>query len=568
MIEFKTLKFKNFRSFGNNFTEFKFENGFDLLTGKNGHGKTSALQALTYGLYGKIPKIKMHELLNSTNNTELVVEITFIKKKDFYKIVRGERPKIFEIYKNGELIDQRSRILDQQEMLEKEILGINLTSFQMLVSLDTTLLNKSFISMSEHERRQFLETILDIRILYFINMLITQRLSLIKTNKLELEFKLKTRKEILESESKKYDDIVRINKEIAEHGNAMVLEREDRVQTLEDKLQKYDIAFQKIQAKKDEQTQLEIHKSRVQDHITKEKSTKKSIDTKILKLEAAKSAAIKCSKCGTVNASEDISDEYFESLLSAKEVSFSTLSSLQEEINNYDSELQKLLRVINDESRLRINKNSTELELVQALKELDKAKNFKLLPENKDEIIRLNTEIEVYTDEYSNLLNTEDRFNKIKRLVSDDGIKKKIFERYIPVFNKFLNELLLEFNLSYVIIFNDKFEISILDRGEERGYQTFSASEKMRINLVIMFSFLKLIENRNSFSMNILLIDELLDNALSSEVQELVLKFLKYKVENKNKIIVSHNNSINIELFDRIFNVQKIQGFSTLEQKE
>lgn len=194
--------------------------------------------------------------------------------------------------------------------------------------------------------------------------------------------------------------------------------------------------------------------------------------------------------------------------------------------------------------------------------------NFKLLPENIEDITKIQTEIEIFSTEYEKLLETEQKLLIIKKLVSDDGIKKKIFERYIPVFNKFLNEFLLEFNLSYTIIFNEKFEISIMERNEERGYHTFSASEKMRINLAIMFGFLKLIEKRNSFSMNVLLIDELLDNSLSAEVQELVLKFMKYKIENKDKIVVSHNNNINLELFDRSFGILKEKGFSTIQIKE
>jgi DNA repair exonuclease SbcCD ATPase subunit len=564
VINFESIKFKNFRSYGNVFSEYNFKSGFDLISGSNGSGKTSLLQSMTYGLFGKIPKIKIQELINSTNGTDLQVHITFVKRKDRYTVIRGEKPKIFEIYKNGELIDQKSRSLDQQEFLEKEILGINLSSFQMLVSLDTALLNKSFITMQEFERRQFLETILDIRILFFINQIINQRTSLLKTSKTEIEYKIKTRREILDSETKKYNDIVRINKDITENGNSMILSRQSKVENLKEKLQKYTQAFQKIEDSKTVLVKFEL----MLEHITKEINSfttqYKETEKKIIKLEAIKAAAIKCEECGHVNTTEEISEDYLNTLYETKTVLKENLKSLKEDYNRVKEDISVQSRIVNEENRLRANENTTREELNQALVELEKAKSFKLLPENKDEINKLETELEIFRTGYENILNTEEKLILIKKLVSDDGIKKKIFERYIPVFNKYLNEILLEFNLSYTIIFNDKFEISIYDRNEERGYHTFSASEKMRINLVIMFSFLRLIEKRNSFSMNILLIDELLDNALSAEVQELVLRFMKYKIENKDKIVVSHNNNINLELFDRTFSIVKEKGFSSI----
>lgn len=568
MIIFESIKFKNFRSYGNNFSEYNFKNGFDLISGANGAGKTSSIQALTYGLFGRVPKIKIAELINSINNSDMQVIVSFYKRKDKYVIIRGEKPKIFEIYKNDELIDQKSRALDQQEYLEKEVLGINLASFGMLVSLDTSLLNKSFITMQDFERRQFLETILDIRILFFINQIISQRMSILKTSKTEFEFKLKTRKEILESETKKYNDIVRINKDIMENGNSMIITRQEKVDSILEKLEKYNIAFAKIEEAKISLTSLEVSQTHISKEIETFKQEYKDTEKRIIKLDAIKNAAIVCEECGHINTQEKISDDYYDSLIQRKNSLKETLKTLKLDFDRIQVEIDRIRKITQEENRLKINQRTTKEELIQTQQELEKAKNFKMLPENIDDILKIQTEIEIFSAEYEKLLETEQKLLIIKKLVSDDGIKKKIFERYIPVFNKFLNEFLLEFNLSYTIIFNEKFEITILERNEERGYHTFSASEKMRINLAIMFGFLKLIEKRNSFSMNILLIDELLDNSLSAEVQELVLKFMKYKIENKDKIVVSHNTNINLELFDRSFGIIKEKGFSTIQIKE
>jgi len=568
LIFFTKLKLKNFRSFGNAYSEFIFKEGFDLLSASNASGKTSLIQSLTYCLFGRVPKIKINELINNINNSDMCVEVEFQKKKDYYKIVRGEKPKVFEIYKNNELLDQKSKALDYQDMLEKEILGINVVTFGLLVSLDTTLLNKSFITMQEFERRQFLETILDIRILFYINQIISARLSIFKTQKVELEYKIKVRKEMIDSERKKLEDIIRINKDIVANGNAMVIEREQKVQYFQERIIKYNTAFEEISNKKTEYNNINEEKNILNQKVDEHKRLYKEVDKKILAIDAARKTSLRCSSCGTINSGIDISDDTYNSFVSEKTAIHNILQQYRENQSVIETKLEKILRVINDESRLKANFVTTNQDFESALRELEKAKNFKLLPENTEELERLETEYSIFQGEYTDLLKTEENLNKLKRLVSDDGIKKKIFEKYIPIFNQYLNEILLEFNLNYNIIFNDKFEITILDRGEERSYYTFSASEKLRVNLVIMFSFLRLIEKRNSFSMNILIVDELLDNALSAEVQDLVLKFLKYKVNSKDKLIVSHNSGINVELFDRIFSKNKEKSFSNLYQKE
>lgn len=566
MIKFKKLKLKNFRSYGNNFTEINFEDGFDIVNGKNGHGKSSWVNALTYCLFGKIPKLKISELINNINNSDMLTEVEFFKKTDKYLVRRGEKPKLFEIYKNGELIDQKSKSLDYQEMLEKEIIGINLQSFQMLVSLDTSLLNKSFITMTEAERRAFLETVLDIKILFYITQIANTRINMIKTQKTELEYKIKTRKEILDSEIKKLDDIKKINKDITENGNQLLKTREEKVSELKEKLDNYILAFQKIE---DAETNL-VHLQKKLDEFSEIIETKKKeyskVDKKLIQMKSIQETAVVCKKCGEVNTSEDVTETMITEATSIKETLKEELIHFKKMYDDEKEIFDKNNKIAQEKTRININYNNTQDDYKIAVDEYEKAKNFKLLDENNSEINRLQGEIDAFQTEYNEITNNEDSLTGIKKLASEEGIKKKIFEKYIPLFNTHLNQHLLEFNLNYNIIFNDKFEISILDRGEERSYYTFSASEKMRINLAIMFSFLKLIENKNGFSMNILLIDELLDNALSSEVLDIVLRFLKYKIKDKDKIIISHKTDIDLTLFDRTFFVSKENGFSSLNQ--
>lgn len=568
MLNFKELKFKNFRSYGNKITILKFENGFDIFSAKNAQGKTSAIQALTFCLFGKVPKLKISELINNINNENLYTEVLFNKNKDVYRICRGEKPKIFEIYKNDEIIDQKSKSLDYQDMLEKEILCMNLQTFQMLVSLDTNLLNKSFITMSEYERREFLESILDIRVLYYIGQIVNTKLNVIKTQKTELEYKISSRKQILESEIKKLDDIVRINKDITENGNSLLVQKEERLKTLIDRIHLYETAFQKISDNKSKIIEYDELLTSSDSKLREQKVRFKQLEKELLKFEMIEKTAVICKSCGSKNTSEDIS---VETLVSYTEELETLRGSLKKEkqYNNEIVELKdKCKKIISEELRIKTNYNNLKQEIEEATAEVEKVKNFKLLPENNEDILRLQTEIDIFSNELEESNKNEDSLLKIKKLVSDDGVKKKIFEKYIPVFNIFLNEFLAEFNLNYNIIFDEKFKVSILDRSEERGYYTFSASERMRVNLAIMFSFLKLIETRKGFSINILIIDELLDNALDSVTNNLILNFLKYKIENKNKIIISHKSDLDMELFDRNFSIKKESGFSELLQVE
>lgn len=566
MINFKKLKLKNFRSYGNNVTEINFQNGFDIVNGKNGHGKSSWVNALTYCLYGKIPKLKISELINNINSGDMLTEVEFYKKADKYLIRRGEKPKIFEIYKNAELIDQKSKNLDYQEMLEKEILGINIQSFQMLVSLDTTLLNKSFITMTESERRSFLETILDIKILFYINQIVSTRLNMTKTQKTELEYRIKTRKEILESEKNKLDNIRKINRDITENGNEILKAREAKVIELNDKLNLYKLAYDKIDTAEENISEIKIKLNDFTNTLNDKKEQYSGLEKQLIRLQSIQDTAVTCSKCGTVNASEDVSSEMIQHIVNEKEILKKDLLHIKELYDSEKSLYDKNYRVFSEKNRIRNNEIITTNDYQDALNEFEKSKHFKLLDENVSDVFRLEGEIDAFQNEYNEICLNEDSLLGIKKLASDDGIKKKIFEKYIPLFNSHLNQHLVEFNLSYNIIFNDKFEISIFERGDVRSYYTFSASEKMRINLAIMFSFLKLIENRNGFSMNILLIDELLDNALSSEILDTILRFLKHKIKDKDKIIISHKTDIDLTLFDRTFYVTKENGFSSLTQ--
>lgn len=567
MIEFIDIKIKNFRSYGNKVSTFTFKEGFDLISASNGAGKSSLIQSITYALFGKIPKMKISELINNHNKKNLYIELTFKSKNSIYVIHRGEKPKIFSIFKDGVLIDTKSRNLDYQEMLEKEIINISLQSFQMLVSLDTTLLNKSFITMNTTERRDFLENILDIKVLYFINQIITTKLKMFKTNEVELNFKIKSRKEILLSEEQKYNDILRINKELQDDNHEHLLAKENKKMVTQEKIEKYIHAFDKIEKQVILKNELKISFEILKNKISTLKEQYQTVNTSITTISTIKDTSVDCKKCGynSYTSEKDLELTLIEEQ-SNKDKLKGELLITKTELEHITSKLSKCTDIINKKASMTSNRDHLIESLHDLERDIAKTKSFKMLPEDNTRIIELKTEIKLYEGEYSSLVKNIDIHSHIKSIVSDDGIKKSIFERYIPLFNKHINEILPKFNISYNVIFDSKFNVDILDRGVQRSFYTLSASEKMRVNLCVIFAFSKILESKNSSSINLMVFDEILDNALSPATQELVLNYIKYNITNKNILVISHNPVLNTEMFDRTFMIEKINGFSNLSQ--
>lgn len=569
MLNLKSIEIKNFRSYGNSPVLFEFNNGMTLIKGLNREGKSSTIMAITYALFGKIKGITIKELVNSINKSNLLVKLVFEINDIEYKIVRGDFPKVFDIYKNNKKIESNNRIQTEQELLERDILGISLNTYNTLISLDSTLISKSFFTMSKNQRKTFLEEILDIKILYYLAIEAKTKMNIISTNKIDKEYQYKNVMNSIDAEEQRLNEIKQINEDLMNTSK-------NQIQELNDCVSKYRINIEELEKELNDISKIETKyrefKKEIQEMIEKKNifiKQGKTESSRYKKKNNVKKVFQNCIGCNKLS-----------SIITCK-IDDITINNIKDDINTKKEEIIKIMSIISDKesecksledrinSKYAVQSNIDKyFSLIKHNQnEIVKINNYKIWPEDTFKLDTLKSEKEDILQELSNINKDKKSLEIILELVSDNGIKKQIFTKYIPLFNSYLNKYIAKFDLPYNILFNELFEVKILERGVERNYMSFSGSEKLRLSLAIIFSFVKLVETRNAFSINIMAIDELLDGTLSSDNVDLILQFLKDNFKNKEILAISHRQ-LDKEIFDRIYQIKKINNFTKILKGE
>jgi len=547
LLNLKSIEIKNFRSYGNSPVLFEFNNGMTLIKGLNREGKSSTIMAITYALFGKIKGITIKELVNSINKSNLLVKLVFEINDIEYKIVRGDFPKVFDIYKNNKKIESNNRIQTEQELLERDILGISLNTYNTLISLDSTLISKSFFTMSKNQRKTFLEEILDIKILYYLAIEAKTKMNIISTNKIDKEYQYKNVMNSIDAEEQRLNEIKQINEDLMNTSK-------NQIQELNDSVSKYRINIEELEKELNDISKIET-KYREFKKYKKKNNVKKVFQN-----------CIGCNKLSSIITCkiDDITINNIKDDINTKKEEIIKIMSI---ISDKESECKSLEDRINSKYAVQSNIDKYFSLIKHNQNEIVKINNYKIWPEDTFKLDTLKSEKEDILQELSNINKDKKSLEIILELVSDNGIKKQIFTKYIPLFNSYLNKYIAKFDLPYNILFNELFEVKILERGVERNYMSFSGSEKLRLSLAIIFSFVKLVETRNAFSINIMAIDELLDGTLSSDNVDLILQFLKDNFKNKEILAISHRQ-LDKEIFDRIYQIKKINNFTKILKGE
>jgi len=569
MLVLKSIEIKNFRSFGNSPVTYEFKNGMTLIKGHNREGKSSTMMAITYVLFGKIKNIKINELINSTNSSNLLVKLIFEKNNIEYKIIRGDSPKIFEIYKNNVKIESNNRIQTEQELLERDILGISYDTYTRLISLDSTLIAKSFFTMSKSQRKNFLEEILDIKILYYLLLESKARYNIVSTNKVEKEYQYKNIINAINQEKKHIAEIKKINEDLKNSRNfnidkinSNIIEYNNKIKELKILLQDIEEYTKEYNTLKTEIFNLNIKKS----NLIKEG---KKLTTLFKKKTTLKKTFINCIGCSKLDSIVNIKIDD-DTINNVKSNITGIKQSVQEVISDIEvkqNKINDLEKKINNKYNIQSNIDKYKSLIIYNEDELVKIKEYTIWKEDTYKLDNYIEEKNQIQEELRKIEKDRKSLEIINELVSDNGIKKQIFIKYIPLFNMYLNKYLEKFGIPYNIVFNEIFEVKILERGIERNYMSFSGSEKLRLSLAVIFSFIKLVEARNSFSINILLLDELVDSALSNDNVGLILDFLKYNFNNKEIITISHRQ-LDKEFFDQIYEIKKENNFTKITKGE
>ena len=568
MILFEKVRWKNFLSTGNQYSEINFNAASTtLIVGVNGSGKSTVLDALTFSLFGKpFRKINKAQLINSTNEKDCRVDVEFSLGTTSWKVSRGIKPNIFEIYRDDKLLDQSANANDQQKWLEQNVLKMNYKSFTQIVILGSSNF-VPFMQLTATNRRDVIEDLLDIKIFTSMNNIIKDK---IRQSKEEIKtFELKK-----ESLNDKVSMQERFIEEVESRGKENISEKEGKIKVL-----KVEIGAHM------EHNQLK--ESQVED-LTKEQETLISAGEKLLKLNTLKgkishnvASVTKEHKFFTQNTvcptcTQSI-DENFrinkidDAQTKAKELQ-SGFKKLEEAIKTEQERERQFTTLSKEITKLThgISKNNTRVSGCQRqVKELEfEIQTLTSQIENRSvEHDKLETYKENLQGTYDELVSRKDKikyYNFTYGLLKDGGVKTKIIKKYLPLINQQVNRYLqmMDFYINFTLDeeFNETVQSPI---HEDFSYASFSEGEKQRIDLALLFTWREVAKFKNSVSTNLMILDEVFDSSLDGQGTEEFLKIIRYVIKDANIFVISHKTGME-DKFEKVIGFEKLKGFSRM----
>ena len=565
MIHFKYVRWKNFLATGNNFTEIQLDrNPTTLIIGENGAGKSTVLDALCFGLFGKpFRGINKPQLVNSVNNSSALVEIEFkIGSKDI-KVIRGIKPNIFEIYINGKMYNQDAHSRDYQKYLEQQILKLNYRSFTQVVILGSSTFIP-FMQLKARHRREVVEEILDIQIFSLMNMLLKQKLKTIYDDIRDIDYKLELTIEKIQLQNQYIDDVKKNKDKIITEKTNLIASNEEEIfsrkSVIENFQQENDSLLSKISD---------------DEKVKKNYNKLKDIKSTLVEKHKAHSKVVgffenndDCPTC-----QQHIDEIFKKEMISDRQkdvTKFSNgLKELEEELKKSKERQKEISDIANKirENEVQIAKDHSsvvQLEKFNSTLEAERAQletgdvsksDYKKLKELKNELTGI--------DEQKTKLKEDQTYAEAaKNMLQDTGIKTKIIKQYLPVMNKLINTYLtsMEFYVNFTL--NESFGETIKSRyRDEFTYESFSEGEKMRIDLALLFTWRAIAKMKNSTNTNLLMLDEIFDSSLDSTGTDEFLKILN-TLGDENVFVISHKQDILVDKFRSTIKFEKVKNFS------
>jgi DNA repair exonuclease SbcCD ATPase subunit len=567
MILFQKILWRNFLSTGNQFTEVDFvAHQTTLIVGENGAGKSTILDALCFGLFGKaFRNINKPQLVNSINQKQCEVQVFFNIGKREYKIVRGLKPTVFEIYVDNELLSQDAASKDYQKYLEEKILKLNFKSFTQIVILGSASFTP-FMQLPQGHRREVIEDILDIQIFTTMNSILKSRMTTTKTEMTSFENEITIGKQAVKLQK---DYIAKLEKDIDKRAqdNQLEIERTHR-----------DIANATSSV-----TTIQSSIVDLQQTLPDEKSlvTKRAEWSTLLKslterIKAANNNIVfyenhdQCPTCSQ-SISDDLKEQAIEkhthkieevqqaidslsSKISAIEEKIEHITSVKETISSYQMQVIELNSdIITKQALIKKMSDDTDRDRIDTT-ELDSA---------KDQLKELARSILEVSAKKSTLSETYFYLEAAATLLKDTGIKTKVIRQYIPIINKLVNKYLsaMDFFVSFEL--DESFNESIKSRHrDDFSYASFSEGEKQRIDLALLFTWRTIAKMKNSVSTNLLLLDEVFDSSLDANGTDYVMNLLDTLDDDTNVFVISHKGDQLFDKFKNVIRVEKHQNFS------
>ena len=568
MITFKTIKWKNFLSTGNQFTEVNFtKNKTNLIIGTNGAGKSTILDALCFSLFGRsFRKINKPQLINTVNEKDCIVEVEFLIGTLEWKVIRGIKPNIFEIYCNDKVIDQVSASNDQQKWLEQTVLKMNYKSFTQIVILGSSAF-VPFMQLPTSHRREVIEDLLDIKIFSSMNTVIKEKIRKIRDEVKTLELK----KESLFDKVEMQKNFI---EELENRGNANINANKEKIANLDseivDCIKEYTLIEEDVlkNIKKQEEV------SGASDKLKKLGTLKGKISQKVSTITVEHKFFNENTVCPTCtqeideefrinkindaqNKAKDLQSGYKELEVAIKEEEdrehqFTTLSKeitkLTHEVSRNNTKISGCQRQIRDLEN-EIQKLTNQLKNRNS--EHEKLESFQeTLHNTYDELAIKKDSINYYDFSYG--------------LLKDGGVKSKIIKKYLPLINQQVNRYLqmMDFYINFTLDeeFNETVQSPI---HEDFSYASFSEGEKQRIDLALLFTWREVARMKNSVNCNLMILDEIFDSSLDSSGTEEFLKIIQFVVKDANIFVISHKAGLE-DRFESVIRFEKVKGFSRM----
>ena len=570
MIIFKYVRWKNFLSTGNSFIEIQLDrNPTTLIVGENGAGKSTVLDALCFGLFGKpFRTISKKQLLNSINDSNCVVEVDFKIGSKSFKVIRGIKPNIFEIYINGKMYNQDANARDYQKYLEQQILKLNYRSFTQVVILGSSTF-VPFMQLRARHRREVVEEILDIQIFSLMNMLLKQKLKTIIENQRDNNYQHDLTTEKIELQKKYIEDIEKNKDKLIQEKNIIFSGNEEEIHQRQkniDVLEKENSELTgNIQYSED--ISKKVKKLRDIDATLKEKrsATKKYVDF----FEKNDD----CPVC-----EQHIEDTFRNTMIVTKKNEYDKFDKGIKELSDELKKQQELFNSVQTYITV-IRNNDAEIGKIKySIEQLQKF-NSDLSVEikqllsgelSKDDIIKLEKlkkSLKYLTNQKLNLREEQTYADAARTMLHDTGIKTKIIKQYLPIMNKLINTYLtaMEFYVNFTL--NENFEETIKSRHrDEFTYASFSEGEKMRIDLALLFTWRAVAKMKNSTNTNLLILDEIFDSSLDSTGTDEFLKILN-TLDNENVFVISHKQDVLADKFRSTIKFYKEKNFSRINKE-